>query len=178
VDLKTGTVTIDGAAAELSPITPYAATPDFPALSPPEVEQPAPLEAIAAQPIVEVVDDGQVTVFSRTRRPRGCLDWRRRSRAVAIAVAGFFWAGWAPADPVGSDILVFDQVSLFQLTTPGQPTRTAGSGRLGSIDWSSFPKGSTQTGMFTAEYREERQYSSEDEESRYGLEFKVNQAPV
>jgi hypothetical protein len=48
VDLKTGTATIDGAAAELSPITPYAATPDFPALSPPEVEQPAPLEAIAA----------------------------------------------------------------------------------------------------------------------------------
>ena len=61
VDLKTGTATIDGAAAELSPITPYAATPDFPALSPPEVEQPAPLEPIAAQPIVEVVDDGKVT---------------------------------------------------------------------------------------------------------------------
>lgn len=97
---------------------------------------------------------------------------------VAIAVAGFFWAGWAPADLIGSDILVFDQVSLFQITTPGQPTRTAGSGRIGSIDWSSFPKGSTQTGMFSAEYREERQYWSGDEESRYGLEFKVNQTPV
>jgi hypothetical protein len=70
VDLKTGTATIDGAAAELSPITPYAATPDFPALSPPEVEQPAPLEPIAAQPIVEVVDDGKVTRLDSFKNKR------------------------------------------------------------------------------------------------------------
>jgi hypothetical protein len=98
--------------------------------------------------------------------------------AIVIFVAGLFFAWGAPADPIGYDVLVFDQVSLFQLTTPGQPIRTADSGRIGNIDWSSYPKGSTTKGMFTAEYREERQYWSGDEESRYGLEFYVNQTPV
>jgi hypothetical protein len=96
---------------------------------------------------------------------------------AAIAVAGLFYAAWAPADPIGYDLLVFDQVTLFNLVTPGGSPRNHGEGNIGDITWSSYPKGFTIKAANVAEYREERQYRSDDEESKYGLDFMVTRLP-
>jgi hypothetical protein len=95
-----------------------------------------------------------------------------------IAAGGVFFAVWAPADPIAYDLLVFDAVSLFLLTTPGASLPPQDAGTIGGITFSTYPKGFTLTSTVTAEYREERQYRSDDEESQYGLDFKINRLPT
>ena len=96
---------------------------------------------------------------------------------AAIAVGGFLFAAWAPADPIGYDLLVFDQVTLYNLSRPGAGERLPAAGTLGEIQWSSHPKGFTIKSANVAEYREERQYWSDDEESRYALDFMITRLP-
>jgi hypothetical protein len=96
---------------------------------------------------------------------------------AAIAVGGLFYAAWAPADPIGYDLLVFDAVTLYNLVTPGGAPRIQGEGNIGGITWSSYPKGFTIKAADVAEYREERQYWSDDEESKYGLDFMITRLP-
>ncbi len=97
---------------------------------------------------------------------------------VAIAAIGLAFADWAPADPIAYDVIVFDQVGMYRITMPNQGQRAPESKRLGNIDMTSHPKGATADTEFEATYREERQYWCDDEESRYGLDLKVNRLPV
>ena len=97
--------------------------------------------------------------------------------ALAILVGGLFFASWAPADPIGYDLLVFDMVTLYNLSTPPGATRIQDAGNIGGITWSSYPKGFTITAADIAQYREERQYWSDDEESKYALDFMVTRLP-
>ena len=94
-----------------------------------------------------------------------------------IAVGGLFWAAWAPADPIGYDLLVFDAVTLHKLSAPGGSPRIQDAGNIGGITWSSYPKGFTIKAANVAEYREERQYWSDDEESKYGIDFMITRLP-
>jgi hypothetical protein len=45
------------------------------------------------------------------------------------------------------------------------------------IQWSRLPKDIFPTSATTADYHEERQYRSQEEGSRYGLDLKINQLP-
>ena len=64
VDVRNGTVTIDGAATELSPVTPYEGTPPLELAA--ITDQSAPLEP--PLPVVEMPDDGKVTQLNPYRR--------------------------------------------------------------------------------------------------------------
>lgn len=96
---------------------------------------------------------------------------------AAILVGGLFFAAWAPADPIGYDLLVFDATTLNALSKPGGAPRLADAGNVGGITYSTYPKGSTIIAADVAEYREERQYWSDDEESKYGLDFMITRLP-
>ncbi len=97
---------------------------------------------------------------------------------IVIAAIGLFFADWAPADPIAYDLIVYDAVSLNKLTTPGAALPPRDVGMIGYIGWSTYPKGVTPTSATTADYREERQYWAQDEGSKYGLDFKINQLPT
>jgi hypothetical protein len=96
---------------------------------------------------------------------------------IVIAALGLLWASWAPADPIAYDLLIFDQVNLFLLSNPGSLEPPSNVGSIGGIDWVSMPRGFTITSATSAEYREEHQYMSADEESRYGLDFMITRLP-
>ena len=96
---------------------------------------------------------------------------------AAILVGGLFFAAWAPADPIGYDLLVFDATTLNNLSKPGGASRLPDAGNVGGITFSSYPKGSTIISADVAQYREERQYWSDDEESKYGLDFMITRLP-
>lgn len=51
------------------------------------------------------------------------------------------------------------------------------AGGIGYITWSRIPKGFKVTTATTAEYIEERIYRAQDEDSKYGLDLKINQLP-
>jgi hypothetical protein len=96
---------------------------------------------------------------------------------IVIAAAGLFFAAWAPADPIAYDLLIYDPVNLFLLTSPGAALPLSDAGNIGGITWSSLPTGFNVTSATSAEYMEERQYRADDEGSHYGLNLKLNQLP-
>jgi len=72
---------------------------------------------------------------------------------------------------------VFDATTLNNLSKPGGASRLPDAGNVGGITFSSYPKGSTIISADVAQYREERQYWSDEEESKYGLDFMITRLP-
>jgi hypothetical protein len=93
---------------------------------------------------------------------------------AGIAVIGLFYAAWAPADPIGYDVMTFDSFSLFDLTNPGAPLPATFSKSFGELSLEVNPKDKlVQPGGTQARYSEDHIYRSSDEDSTYKLAYRV-----
>ncbi len=89
--------------------------------------------------------------------------------AVLLAV-DFFVALWAPADLIIEDTLALTAVDLGQLTSAGFPLPTQSSFKTpGDIQVNVFPIEKVAT-----QYRERREYVSDEEDSRYEITYRYN----
>ncbi|HEX4961635.1 MAG TPA: hypothetical protein VF173_12400 [Thermoanaerobaculia bacterium] len=94
---------------------------------------------------------------------------------VLVAVVGLFYAGWAPADPIGFDVMTFDSLSLFDLTNPTTPLPAAFSKSFDELSLEVNPQNpkKVQPGATQALYSEDHIYRSDDEDSTYKLVYRV-----
>lgn len=93
---------------------------------------------------------------------------------AGIAVIGLFYAAWAPADPIGFDVMTFDSLSLFDLTNPATPLPVAFSKSFDELSLEVNPKEKlVQPGGTQARYSEDHIYRSSDEDSTYKLVYRV-----
>ncbi len=94
---------------------------------------------------------------------------------VLVAVVGLFYAGWAPADPIGFDVMTFDSLSLFDLTNPTTPLPAAFSKSFGELSLEVNPQNpkKVQPGATQALYSEDHIYRSDDEDSTYKLVYRA-----
>ena len=60
---------------------------------------------------------------------------------IAIAALGLLFAAWASADPIAYDLMVYDLLSLYKLTTPGSAVPLQDAGGIAYITWSRLPQG-------------------------------------
>lgn len=94
---------------------------------------------------------------------------------AGIAVIGLFYAAWAPADPIGYDVMIFDDLTLFNLTDPTKPLPAAFSKSFDelSLDVNPINPKKVQPGGTQAIYSEDHIYRSSDEDSTYRLVYRV-----
>ena len=93
---------------------------------------------------------------------------------AAVALTGLFYAAWAPADPIGFDVMTFDSQSLFDLTNPTTPLPASFSKSFDELSLDVDPKEKEpQAGGTHAKYFEEHFYHSSDEDSTYKLVYGV-----
>ena len=93
---------------------------------------------------------------------------------AGIAIIGLFYAAWAPADPIGYDVIIFDALSLFDLTNPATPLPASFSKSFDELSLDVNPQGKlVQPGGTQARYSEEHLYRSSDEDSTYKLVYRV-----
>ncbi|HKO95702.1 MAG TPA: hypothetical protein VJU86_01830 [Pyrinomonadaceae bacterium] len=94
---------------------------------------------------------------------------------VVIGVIGLFYAAWAPADPIGFDVMLFDALSLFDLTNPTTPLPAAFSKSFDELSLEVNPQNpkKVQPGATQALYSEDHIYRSDDEDSTYKLVYHV-----
>lgn len=94
---------------------------------------------------------------------------------VVVAVIGLFYAAWAPADPIGYDVMIFDSLSLFDLTNPTTPLPAAFSKSFDELSLQVNPQNpkEVQPGATQARYSEDHIYRSDDEDSTYKLVYRV-----
>lgn len=92
----------------------------------------------------------------------------------AIGLIGVLYAVWAPADPIGIDVLVFDSVNLYWRTQPGVPLPPGDKQSYGDLSTEVTPLSKLpRPGGTSALYSEYRLYRSEDEDSTYRLTYRV-----
>ena len=93
---------------------------------------------------------------------------------AGIAIIGLFYAAWAPADPIGFDVMIFDALSLFDLTNPTTPLPAEFSKSFDELVLAVTPKDKlVQPGGTQARYSESHLYRSDDEHSTYTLVYRV-----
>lgn len=92
-----------------------------------------------------------------------------------IGLIGVLYALWAPADPIGYDVMIFDSLSLFDLTNPTAPLPAAFSKAFDELSLEVNPQNprKPQPGATQALYSEDHIYRSDDEDSTYKLVYRV-----
>jgi len=101
--------------------------------------------------------------------------WVSGAILAAILAAGFLYALWAPADPIGLDTFVFTSRQLFERTDTNFAHVPAGDDflRVRELRTSSEPLGKKlDSGGTQATYSERRHYRSTAEDSHYGLVYR------
>jgi hypothetical protein len=97
---------------------------------------------------------------------------------AVIAALGAVYAIWAPADPIGYDVFVFDNFRLSELTDERERTFSKTQDEIYGIGRYVIPLGKAFNPEHTqAVYTEEHQYLT-DEKSQYGIRFQISRAPV
>jgi len=90
--------------------------------------------------------------------------------AVVLIAVDAIIAGWAPADPIMQESFGFSLSELVELTSVNFPT--PGFGHFDATDDISVD--TTPLEKLPNQYREFREYASDDEDSRYDLFFRYN----
>lgn len=85
---------------------------------------------------------------------------------VITAAIGVIWAMWAPPDRMLRDLIVLDEERLFNLTHPTTALPATTTRVIENVTIQQIPE--SKLGFL---YTEERQYSSSDQGSKYGLWF-------
>ncbi|MEA2959874.1 MAG: hypothetical protein QOJ58_5929, partial [Alphaproteobacteria bacterium] len=93
---------------------------------------------------------------------------------AVVAIVGLFYAGWAPADPIGYDLMTFDPRSLFDRTNPTTPVPASFGKSFGDLSLDVSPQNKlVQPGGTQARYSEDHIYHSDDEDSTYKLVYRI-----
>lgn len=92
---------------------------------------------------------------------------------VIVLAAGLLWAAWAPADPIIADMIMMDPLLASRLTTAGSMPPTVTPYEIDGIKTEVYVQPPTALSSTTIRFRVEHQYVSDDEESRYGLTYRL-----
>ena len=95
-----------------------------------------------------------------------------RSGIVAVAlivtlIVGLIWAAWAPPDRIILDLIMLSELDIYYLTLPPTPVPAPSTNTIiPDIEVQVLPD---VNGKYASLYTEERQYTSDDEGSKYGF---------
>ena len=96
---------------------------------------------------------------------------------AVIALLGVLYALWAPADPIGIDIIALSAVGLHDLTNPDKPVPPSWARTFGELGLSVNPiqtkPEDVQPGGTHRTYSEDHTYRSSEENSTYRLVFRA-----
>ena len=92
---------------------------------------------------------------------------------VIVLAAGLLWAAWAPADPIIADLIMMDPLLGHRLTTAGVVPPAVTPYEIDGIKTEVYIQPPTPLSSTTIRFRVEHQYVCEDEDSRYGLTYRL-----
>jgi hypothetical protein len=103
-------------------------------------------------------------------------NWTIASAGAAVVITtggGLLWALWAPADPIISDLLIIDPIMAYALTSAGSSAPQIEPYSRDGIDVQVTILPPVPMSDTTTRFRFEHIYRSQEEESRYGLTYRI-----
>ena len=86
---------------------------------------------------------------------------------IVTLIVGLIWAAWAPPDRIILDLIMLSELDIYYLTLPPTPVPAPSTNTIiPDIEVQVLPD---VNGKYASLYTEERQYTSDDEGSKYGF---------